>query len=107
MFSPGAFPSAHGGGGGREWVPPRRLSPRMLQTLELLLGGDAEKEVAYKLGVSPHTVHVYVKALYRSFGVNSRAELLAAVFAAVAADRHLGQQVEIDPPDAELVISGC
>jgi DNA-binding CsgD family transcriptional regulator len=54
-----------------------KLSPRMQQTLLSLLGGDSEKQVAAKLGVSPHTVHVYVKQLYRKYGVSSRGELLA------------------------------
>lgn len=53
------------------------LTPRLQQTLQRLLAGDAEKEVARRLGVSPNTVHVYVTALYRRFGVNSRGELLA------------------------------
>ena len=54
-----------------------KLSPRMRQTLALLLAGDSEKQIARKLSVSPHTVHVYVKALYRAFDVCSRSELLA------------------------------
>jgi DNA-binding CsgD family transcriptional regulator len=54
-----------------------KLSPRMRQTLDRLLAGDSEKQIAIKLAVSPHTVHVYVKALYRGFDVNSRGELLA------------------------------
>jgi DNA-binding NarL/FixJ family response regulator len=54
-----------------------RLSRRQRQTLRHLLEGDLEKQVAAKLGVSRHTVHVYVKALYKHFGVCSRGELLA------------------------------
>lgn len=53
------------------------LSPRKRQTLTLLLAGDAEKQIAAKLGISQHTVHVYVKQLYRKFEVGSRSELLA------------------------------
>jgi DNA-binding NarL/FixJ family response regulator len=53
------------------------LPPRVLQTLEGLLAGQSEKEVAHELGVSPHTVHVYVKSLHKHFGVSSRGELLA------------------------------
>ena len=53
------------------------LSPRARQTLEALIRGDSEKQVARKLGVSPHTVHVYVKQLYRRFKVSSRGELLS------------------------------
>jgi DNA-binding NarL/FixJ family response regulator len=54
-----------------------RLSPRMQQTLQSLLAGDSEKQCAQKLGLSQHTVHVYVKALYKHFAVSSRGELLA------------------------------
>ncbi|MGD1276556.1 MAG: LuxR C-terminal-related transcriptional regulator [Tepidisphaeraceae bacterium] len=53
------------------------LSPRQRQTLELLLAGNAEKQIASRLAISRHTVHVYVKSLYKRFGVCSRAELLA------------------------------
>jgi DNA-binding CsgD family transcriptional regulator len=53
------------------------LSRRERQTLELLLAGNAEKQIAAQLSISRHTVHVYVKSLYKRFGVNSRPELLA------------------------------
>jgi DNA-binding CsgD family transcriptional regulator len=56
---------------------PLELSPRQEQTLQLLLNGDSEKQVARKLELSRHTIHVYVKELYRRFEVSSRAELLA------------------------------
>ena len=54
-----------------------RLTPRTRQTLELLLQGDSEKQIAQRLSLSRNTVHVYVKQLYRSFNVSSRGELLA------------------------------
>jgi DNA-binding CsgD family transcriptional regulator len=53
------------------------LSPRLRQTLEALLDGDSEKEAAIRMGLSVHTVHEYVTALYRQFSVSSRAELFA------------------------------
>ena len=53
------------------------LSPRHVQTLQCLLAGDSEKEIANRLGVSRHTVHAYVKGLYRHFKVASRGELTA------------------------------
>ena len=53
------------------------LRPRLRQTLERLLAGDSEKQIAIRLGLSRHTVHVYVKGLYRHFQVNSRGELLS------------------------------
>ena len=55
----------------------RPLSPRERQTLKLLLAGDSEKQIARKLSLSPHTVHVYVKSIYKRFNVSSRGELLA------------------------------
>jgi FixJ family two-component response regulator len=54
-----------------------QLTPRLRQTLELLLQGDSEKQVAFRLGLSRHTVHDYVKSLHRHFGVQSRGELMA------------------------------
>ena len=59
-----------------------RLSPRADQTLERLLKGDSEKEVAGHLGISPNTVHTYVKSVYRAYGVRSRAELLSLFYRA-------------------------
>jgi DNA-binding CsgD family transcriptional regulator len=58
---------------------PETLSPRLRQTLACLVEGDSEKQVAARLGLSPTTVHEYVTALYRRFGVQSRGELLAHV----------------------------
>src|SRR5262249_17231606 len=60
---------------GVEESPP--LSPRLRQTLTALLEGDSEKQTARRLRLSVNTVHEYVTALYRHFGVASRAELLA------------------------------
>lgn len=56
---------------------PDWLSPRLHQTLQLLLNGAGEKQVAHSLGLSQHTVHCHIRNLYRRFKVNSRAELLS------------------------------
>jgi DNA-binding CsgD family transcriptional regulator len=53
------------------------LSPRLRQTLQCLLQGDSEKQIAARLCLSQPTVHQYVTALHRHFGVSSRGELLA------------------------------
>jgi DNA-binding NarL/FixJ family response regulator len=60
-------------------LPPEtaNLAPRLQQTLKHLLDGDSEKQIAAKLALSRHTVHVYVKGLYRHFGASSRGELLS------------------------------
>ena len=34
-------------------------------------------EIAYRLELSPHTVHVYVKQLYKRLNVSSRGELMS------------------------------
>jgi DNA-binding CsgD family transcriptional regulator len=61
----------------RASVRAQGLSPRQRQVLALLQRGLGEKQVAAELGVSQHTVHDYVKALYRAHAVRSRSELLA------------------------------
>ncbi len=53
------------------------LRPRLRQTLEYILRGDTERQVAEIMALSIHTVHDYVKSLYLHFGVSSRTELLA------------------------------
>src|SRR5262249_13806966 len=57
--------------------PLAKLSPRLRQTLAFLLTGNSEKEIARRMGLSRHTVHEYVGALYRHFRVDSRAALMA------------------------------
>ena len=54
-----------------------KLAPRLAQTLELLLSGCSEKQVAIQMKLSQHTVHGYVKNLYRIYNVSTRSELLA------------------------------
>ena len=55
----------------------RQLSPRLRETLQCLLDGSSEKSIAQELRLSPHTVHGYVKLIYRHFQVKSRAQLLS------------------------------
>jgi DNA-binding CsgD family transcriptional regulator len=54
-----------------------KLSPRLRQTLDALLQGDGEKQIAALFGLQRSTVHGYVRELYRHYGVRSRAELMA------------------------------
>jgi FixJ family two-component response regulator len=53
------------------------LPRRARQTLDFLLRGDSEKQIATRLELSRHTVHDYVKMVYRRLQVSSRAELMA------------------------------
>jgi DNA-binding CsgD family transcriptional regulator len=53
------------------------LTPVERQVLHGLLGGQSEKEIAAAQGRSPHTTHGYVTSIYRKYGVNNRAALMA------------------------------
>ncbi|NTX16153.1 LuxR family transcriptional regulator [Myxococcus sp. CA056] len=53
-----------------------RLSRRERQTLELLLAGLGDKQIAAQLGISRFTVNQYTKSIYRRFEVNSRVALI-------------------------------
>jgi DNA-binding CsgD family transcriptional regulator len=63
------------------------LSPRQREVLTRLLAGDSLKQVAQRLGVTRHTVDEHVGIIYRKFGVNSRAELLARLVSGGRAER--------------------
>lgn len=68
-----------------------RLTPRQRQVLAHLMAGASEKELAFELNVSPHTVHEHIKALHRAFGARSRGEL----FARVAKAKGQGQRTRL------------
>ena len=71
-----------------------RLPPRLRQTLNCLLEGDSEKQVAARLGLSPHTVHEYVTALYRRFNVHSRVALIRHVLTRRGQADHKGRSTD-------------
>lgn len=56
------------------------LPRREEEVLMLLRDGLSEKEVASRLELSRHTVHTYVRQLFKRFSVSSRTELLATAF---------------------------
>lgn len=53
------------------------LTPREIEVLSALADGLANKAVARRLGISPHTVKFHVEALFRKLGAASRAEAVA------------------------------
>jgi hypothetical protein len=69
------------------------MSRRLWQTLEHLLDGLSEKEIAASLGISIHTVHTYVKHVYSHFSVETRAELMAR-FVVPVRGRRLRELIE-------------
>lgn len=50
------------------------LTPRELEVVQLLAQGLANKEIAYKLGVSDHTAKFHVNAILTKLGAQSRTE---------------------------------
>lgn len=67
-------------GGANESSKSTRLSRRRQETLNHLMRGLSEKEVAARMKLARHTVHEHVKAIYRLMRVHSRSELLSTVF---------------------------
>lgn len=67
-----------------EFILPRRpvepeptVTARMRDVHARLLKGHSEKQIAKGLYLSHHTIHAYVKMLYRRYSVNTRAELMS------------------------------
>ena len=64
------------------WFPSRpagerpRLTPREREVLALLARGLGNKQIAWELSVSEHTVKYHVSALYAKLGAGSRTEAL-------------------------------
>jgi DNA-binding NarL/FixJ family response regulator len=58
--------------------PPDMLTPRQREVLELLLEGRSNKEIARALNLGEGTVKIHMAALFRTFGVNTRAAAAAA-----------------------------
>ena len=55
------------------------ISEREHAVLDLVLAGQPTKQIARRLGLSPHTVNDHLKAIFRKVGVGGRQELLAAL----------------------------
>ena len=58
------------------------LGPREAEIIGRLLDGRSRKQIAFELGISPHTVNEQMRRLYAKLGVQSQTELLVLVFAA-------------------------
>lgn len=90
LHQSGAFESISS----RRLLPQRTdLSARMREVLVGLLDGRSEKQVADALQLSRHTVHAYVKVLYRRYRVNSRAELLSLLIDPAAKQRMCTERI--------------
>jgi pimeloyl-ACP methyl ester carboxylesterase/DNA-binding CsgD family transcriptional regulator len=56
------------------------LSGRELEVLRLLAAGESNRQIARRLGLSPHTVERHVANLYRKIGARGRADATAYAF---------------------------
>ena len=65
------------GAAGHSAPPPGGLSRREREVLRLLAAGESNRQIARRLGPSPHTVERHVANLYRKIGARGRADATA------------------------------
>jgi DNA-binding NarL/FixJ family response regulator len=53
------------------------LTPRELEILQMLAAGLANKEIAWKLGISEHTAKFHVASIFNKLNAGSRAQAVA------------------------------
>ncbi|HEX5614437.1 MAG TPA: helix-turn-helix transcriptional regulator [Acidimicrobiia bacterium] len=58
-----------------------RLTPRERDVVRAIASGSSTPQIAAELHLSAHTVRDYIKSVFEKIGVNSRAELVAKLFA--------------------------
>jgi DNA-binding NarL/FixJ family response regulator len=57
------------------------LTPRERDVVRAIARGGSTPDIAAELYLSAHTVRDYIKSVFEKVGVNSRAELVAKLFA--------------------------
>jgi DNA-binding CsgD family transcriptional regulator/pimeloyl-ACP methyl ester carboxylesterase len=82
FFCDGTEPAEEGRAGaevaaGRPAEPRDGLSRRELEVLRLVAAGESNRQIARRLGLSPHTVERHVANLYRKIGARGRADATA------------------------------
>ena len=50
------------------------LTPRELETLEMMAEGLSNKQIAYKLGISGHTAKFHVNSIFAKLDAGTRTE---------------------------------
>ena len=74
------------------------LTPRERQIMSLLTQGLANKEIAWRLGISPGTVKVYLAKLFEKVGVGDRLELALMALRNMAPDEGRADATPFDSP---------
>jgi DNA-binding NarL/FixJ family response regulator len=54
------------------------LTPREIEVLRMMAEGDGNKEIAFRLGISEHTVKFHVASILGKMGASSRTEAVTA-----------------------------
>jgi DNA-binding NarL/FixJ family response regulator len=76
-----AFPATHASAimdsTSAEPVTPGVLSPRELEVLQMMAEGLANKEIAWRLGISEHTVKFHVASILNRLDASGRAQAVA------------------------------
>jgi DNA-binding CsgD family transcriptional regulator len=72
------------------------LTPRERDVVRAIARGSSTPQIATELHLSAHTVRDYIKSVFEKIGVNSRAELVAKLFAEHYADTFHETLVHID-----------
>jgi NarL family two-component system response regulator YdfI len=57
-----------------EESPVEPLTPREMEVIQLMAQGLANKQIAFSLGISEHTVKFHLSSLYAKLGISSRTE---------------------------------
>ncbi|NLH43730.1 MAG: helix-turn-helix transcriptional regulator [Planctomycetes bacterium] len=57
------------------------LTDRQAQIVELLLAGQADKQIAFTLQMSMGTLRTHFSRLFRRFGVQDRFEFITSIYA--------------------------
>jgi DNA-binding CsgD family transcriptional regulator len=79
---------------------PRPLTPRQMILLELVSGGLRDREIADRMGISPHTVNNAIRRLKTRLRVNHRSEL-ADVAPAILCRRFLQEPMADRQPEVD------
>jgi DNA-binding CsgD family transcriptional regulator len=62
---------------GHRQPSPHGLSRRELEVLRWLAAGETNRQIARRLGLSPHTIERHVANIYRKIGARGRADATA------------------------------
>jgi len=63
-----------------ERIPCQELSPREMEILRLIAGGQSNKEIAVRLAISEGTVRVHASNVFAKLGCSDRAQAVAVAF---------------------------